>query len=177
MLGLRCCVGFSLAVASRGHSWLQCMGFSLQWPSLVMEHGHRLNSCGTGAKLLHGMWDLPRPWIKLGSLALADRSFTTEHQGGPPNCLNYFCFNMWVLNIWQDKSCFLSHIIFLFFLAILMHSLFQITIQVTTKKKKKKKTPLELWFEALSIMDLGEWIHKACLTIYPDPLKCSSVRI
>ena len=36
VLGLRCCPSFS--PASRGHSSLQCMGFSLQW-LLIAEHG------------------------------------------------------------------------------------------------------------------------------------------
>ena len=31
VLGLGCCEGFSLVVASRTHSSLQCTGFSLQW--------------------------------------------------------------------------------------------------------------------------------------------------
>ena len=32
---------------------------------------HKLNSCGTGAYLLHGMWDLPGPGIELVFPALA----------------------------------------------------------------------------------------------------------
>ena len=44
---------------------------------------HRLRSCGTGAELLCGMWDLPRPGIKPMSPAPADRFFTTELRGKP----------------------------------------------------------------------------------------------
>ena len=40
--------------------------------------GHKLNSCGTWANLLHGMWDLPRPGIEPMSLALAGGFFTRE---------------------------------------------------------------------------------------------------
>ena len=37
VLSLCCCVGFSLAVASRGSSLLQWIGFSLQWLLLYTE--------------------------------------------------------------------------------------------------------------------------------------------
>ena len=39
--------------------------------SLIAEHG--LNSCGTWAWLLHGMWDFPGPGIEPVSPALAGR--------------------------------------------------------------------------------------------------------
>jgi len=38
----------------------------------------QLNSCGTWAQLLRGMWDLPRPGIELMSPALAGGFFITE---------------------------------------------------------------------------------------------------
>ena len=81
------------------------VGFSLQWllllwsiqASAVAAHElsscdrraleHRVNSCGTHAYLLYGLWDLPGPGIKPMSSALAGRFFTTEPQGNP--C--YFC--------------------------------------------------------------------------------------
>ena len=43
----------------------------------------RFHGCGIWVELLHGMWDLPRPWIKLLSSALAIRFFTTEPPGKP----------------------------------------------------------------------------------------------
>ena len=56
-----------------------CSGFSSCGPWAL---GHRLNSLGTWASLLLGMWDL---WsgIKPISPELADRSFTTEPPGKP----------------------------------------------------------------------------------------------
>ena len=79
VLSLCCCVGFSLAVASRGSSLLQWIGFSLQWLLLLWSVGsgvcglsscgswaleHRLSSCGAQADLLCRMWDLPGPGIE-----------------------------------------------------------------------------------------------------------------
>ena len=53
MLGLCCCTGFSLVVASRGHSLLRWAGLSLLRNTQALEHGfwaleHRFNSCGQG---------------------------------------------------------------------------------------------------------------------------------
>ena len=96
VLSLRCCMGFTLVVASRGHfsSW-QCPGFSFQALLLLQSTGswasfsscgsraleHRLNSCDSWAQLLCNMWDLPRSGIGLTSSALAGRFFTTEPPG------------------------------------------------------------------------------------------------
>ena len=44
---------------------------------------HWLNSRGTHARLLHGMWDLPGPGIEPVSPALAGGFFTTETPGSP----------------------------------------------------------------------------------------------
>ena len=41
----------------------------------------RLSSGGTQAQLLCGMWDLPRPWLKPVSPALAGRFLTTASPG------------------------------------------------------------------------------------------------
>ena len=49
---------------------------------------HRLNSCGSQAQLLRGMWDLPGSGIELVSLALAGGFFTTEPPGKPR--INFF---------------------------------------------------------------------------------------
>ena len=43
---------------------------------------HRLSSPGSWTELLRGMWDLPNPWIKPVSPALAD-SLPPSHQGNP----------------------------------------------------------------------------------------------
>lgn len=74
VLGLHCCPGFFLAIASGGYSSCgvqasHCGGFSCcrawalgAWASVVVARGlssygsqtleHRLNNCGTGAQLL-----------------------------------------------------------------------------------------------------------------------------
>ena len=54
--------------------------------SLVAEHRlqtRRLSSCGSGAQLLHGMWDLPRPGLESVSPALAGGLSTTAPPGKP----------------------------------------------------------------------------------------------
>ena len=69
---------------SRGYPSLRCAGFSLRWLLFVAEHGLqacRLSSCGAGAQLFYGMWDLPRPGIEPMSPALADGFLTTAPPG------------------------------------------------------------------------------------------------
>ena len=88
MLGLCCCMGFSL-VESRGYSLAAVHRLLTAVASPAVEHrllGMRastvaargLSSCGTGAELLHGMCDPPGPGIEPMSPALADRFFTTS---------------------------------------------------------------------------------------------------
>ena len=98
VLGLPCCAGFSLVVASRGYSLAavrrHCRGFCCQawalglldfssWGSRALEH--RLNSCDARAYLLWGLWDLPRSGIGPMSPKLAGGLFTTELPGKPPD--------------------------------------------------------------------------------------------
>ena len=71
MLVLRCCVGFSLVVASGGYSQFQCLGFSLPWLLLLRSIGsracgpsscdfqaleHRLNSYGLSCSMACGIF-------------------------------------------------------------------------------------------------------------------------
>ena len=69
-----------------------CEGFSScgMWLSGFGSHvvECRLNSCGTQAQLLCGMWDSPGPGIEPMSPVLADRFFTTEPPGKPSKCLS-----------------------------------------------------------------------------------------
>ena len=74
-------MGFSLVVVSGGHS-LVVHGLLIAVASLVVEH--RLESCGTWAQLLHGLWNLPGSGIKPVAPALAGGFFTTELPGKPP---------------------------------------------------------------------------------------------
>ena len=71
--------GLSLVVASGGYSWLWCTALLLRWLLLLGSTGLRVcrhtcgsqarqcgpRSCGAWADLLCGMWNLPRPGIKL----------------------------------------------------------------------------------------------------------------
>ena len=87
---------------SGGYSSLRCAGFSLSWLLLLQSTGsrgtgfsscgsraleRRLSSCGAGAWLLRGTWDLPIPGIEPVSLALAGRFLTTAPPGKPQDVL------------------------------------------------------------------------------------------
>ena len=89
VLGVPCCVDFSVVVTSGATLQLWCVGFVCG--GFFVKHGlqdswalqHRFNSCGEPAQLLCSMWDLPRSGIKPVPLALAGRFFTTEPPGEP----------------------------------------------------------------------------------------------
>ena len=111
MLGLRCCVRFSLVV----------LRLPIAMASLVLEHRlqgaqasvaaarglsnfrpqapeHRLSSCGTWAWLFHGMCDLHSSGIEPMSSILAGGFFTTEPSGKPLKFL--IClFNLWMRSL------------------------------------------------------------------------------
>ena len=99
-------MGFSPAVLSGGCSSLRCAAFSLQWLLLLWTSGsegfrasalpapefsccssqaleHRLNSCGTWAESLRGMWGCPGQRIKSMFPALAGGFFTSQPPGKP----------------------------------------------------------------------------------------------
>ena len=104
MLGLHCCAGLSLAVASGGllsrYSWVV---FSLQWlllfdspvsgtgASVVVAHGvcryrwwaleQMLSGCDAWTSLLLGTWDLPGQGIEPVSPALAGGFLATRPPG------------------------------------------------------------------------------------------------
>ena len=108
VLGLCCCVGFSLVVESGGYSPVGAPGLPIAAASLVVERGlwgsqasvvaacgltscgsrtleHRLNCCGARVYLLHDTWDLPRSGIEPVSPVLAGGFLTTEQPGKPPS--------------------------------------------------------------------------------------------
>ena len=76
--------------------WVCCVGFSLWWALSLWNTGSRaqglqylwhmvsvvvfgLSSCGTQAKLLWGMWDLPGPGIEPMSFAWQANYFPLSH--------------------------------------------------------------------------------------------------
>ena len=86
--------GLSLVVASRGHSSSRCAGLSPSRP-LVAKHRlqtRRPSNCGSRAKPLRGMWDLPRPGLEPTSPALAGKLSTTAPPGKPyTSDFKYLC--------------------------------------------------------------------------------------
>ena len=88
MLGLCCCMGFSL-VAVSGDCYAavvcwasHCGGFSCCGAQVLRCTG--FSSCGTWAWLLHGMLYLPSLGIELVAPALVGGFFTTEPPRKPP---------------------------------------------------------------------------------------------
>ena len=86
VLGLRFC---ARAFSSCDKWWplfIMVHGPLIIVASLVAEHRlqkRRLSNCGSQAQLLCGMWDPPRPGLKLVSPALAGRFSTTAPPGKP----------------------------------------------------------------------------------------------
>ena len=87
VLGLRFCARAFSSCGERGPLFIAVRGPLTVAASLVAEHGLqmcRLSSCGSRARLLRGMWDLPRPGLEPVSPALAGRFSTTAPPGKPP---------------------------------------------------------------------------------------------
>lgn len=97
LLGLRCCVGFSLVVVNGAYSLFVVWRLFIV-VALLLGHGlqvmptpvcsswaleYRLSSCDAQAQLLHAMWYLHRPGILPMSPALVGRFFTTDRPRGP----------------------------------------------------------------------------------------------
>ena len=92
MLGLRFCARAFSSCGERGPLFIAVRGPFTVAASLVAGHRlqtRRLSSCGSWAKLLRGMWDLPRPGLEPVSPALAGR-FSTTAPPGKPLSLNFY---------------------------------------------------------------------------------------
>ena len=93
MLGLHFCARAFYSCGKRGPLFIAVHGPLTIAASLVAEHRlqtHRLRSCGSGAQLLRGMWDLPRPGLEPVSPALAGRLSTPAPPGKPsPSYLSF----------------------------------------------------------------------------------------
>ena len=90
VLGLRFCARAFSSCGKRGPLFISVRGPLTIAASLVVEHRlqtRRLNSCGSRAQLLRGMWDLPRPGLEPVSPALAGRFSTTAPPGKPYSCV------------------------------------------------------------------------------------------
>ena len=76
VLCLRFCVRAFSSCGKRGPLFIAVCGTLTIVASPAAEHRLqmcRLSNCGSRARLLHGMWDLPRPGLQPMSLALAGR--------------------------------------------------------------------------------------------------------
>ena len=127
LLGLRCCVGFSLVAASRGYTLVAVHRLFTEVASLAAEHRalgrvpsvvmarglsrygspaleHRLNSCDALAWLPHSIWDLPRLGIKPISPVLTGKLFTTEPPRKPSVVFLSSLIYLW--GLYSLKSCF-----------------------------------------------------------------------
>ena len=93
VLGLRFRARAFSSCGERGPLFIAVHGPLTIAASLVVEHRLqtcRLSSCGSRARLLRGMWDLPRPGLEPMSPALAGRFSTTAPPGKPRNILNEY---------------------------------------------------------------------------------------
>ena len=89
VLGLRFCARALSSCGKRGPLFITVRGPLTIAASLVAEHRlqtRRLSNCGSRAKLLRGMWDLPRPGLEPVSPALAGRFSTAAPPGKPAMC-------------------------------------------------------------------------------------------
>ena len=101
--------GFSLVLRSGGYSLLQCLGISFSGFSCrVQALGWAgLSSSGTWALLLWGMWDLPRPGIKLMSPALSGRFLSTVPPG-KSHQLQLWSLHLLALSLFTPECFFAS---------------------------------------------------------------------
>ena len=86
VLGLRFCVRAFSSCGEWGPFFIAVRGPLTIAASPVAEHRlqmRRLSSCGSRARLLRGMWDLPRPGLEPVSPALAGGFSTTAPPGKP----------------------------------------------------------------------------------------------
>ena len=92
VLGLRCCVRAFSSCGKWGPLFIMVHGPLIIAASLVEEHRlqtRRLSNCGSRARSLRGMWDLPRPGLEPVSPALAGRLSTTAPPGKPQTLFLY----------------------------------------------------------------------------------------
>ena len=90
VLGLRFCARVFSSCGKRGPLFIAVRGTLTIAASLVAEHRlqtRRLNTCGSRAQPLCGMWDPPRPGLEPAFPTLAGRFSTTVPPGKPQNFL------------------------------------------------------------------------------------------
>ena len=120
-LGLRCCAWAFSSCGERGLLFIAVHGLLIVVASLVVEHRlqvsglqqfgtwaqqlwlaaleHMLSSCGAGAQLLRGMWDLPGPGIEPVTPALGGGFLNTAPPGKPESSHILFTLPPLMLNL------------------------------------------------------------------------------
>ena len=101
--------GLSLVTAGGAYSlfvvWAAHCGGSPCCGAWALEH--RLRGCGTQASLFRGMWDLPRPGIKLMSPALSGRFLSTVPPG-KSHQLQLWSLHLLALSLFTPECFFAS---------------------------------------------------------------------
>ena len=120
MLGRHCYAGLSPAVTSRGCCRVAIHRLPIALAPPVAERrlwcaqasgvvARGLSSCGAWARLLRGMWDLPRPGIEPRSLALQGRFLTTGLPGKHPNTIFFLKMLVFLLGFVFNISIDVYH--------------------------------------------------------------------
>ena len=111
VLGLRFCARASSSCGKRGPLFIAVRGPLTIAVSFVAEHRlqtRRLSNCGSGAQLLRGMWDPPRPGLQPVFPALAGRFSTAAPPGKPliTFIINQQAFisQMWLVGVLVSKE-------------------------------------------------------------------------
>ena len=105
VLGLHFCATAFSSCGKWGPLFIAVHGPLIIVVFLVAEHRlqtHRLSNCGSRARLLRSMWDLPRPGLEPMSPALAGRFSTTAPPGKPSpliSSLTYWLFRSMLFNL------------------------------------------------------------------------------
>ena len=139
VLGLCCCTGFSLVVASGGHSWLQGVGFSSRWLLLLQSTDSRvhrprylwhlgsvvavpgLQSSGStvvahGLSCSSGCGIFLDQGLNLCLLPWQANSLPLSHQGSP----GFQCYNRVIWGLWYSIRSN-SHCLWVLLLASLVY--------------------------------------------------------
>ena len=136
--GFPCCGAQAL-----GH-----IGFSSRG-SQALEH--KPSSCGTQAKLLHCVWDLPGPGIEPPSLALQGGFLTTGPPGKPPDHVYFLSHICWLIVYRFIVQTFFSHYFFIYF-------------------KKQKAFYLFIWLHGVLVVAWGFLVFWPGIEPWPPAL-------
>ena len=107
-LGLCCCIGFSLVMASGGYYPVVVRGLLIAVASLLWSMGSRyrgFSSCGTWAQKLQFLGSRADSTVRLMRLATLWR--VGSSQTTDPTCVS--CIGKWILYHWAIREALKSH--------------------------------------------------------------------